>query len=65
LTPFGHRLATKLENEYLRMANEWFFRWHSLGYGGVVDVDDFNGRRIHIGGVQFSGISNKTIAQGK
>jgi len=55
LTPFGHRLSTGLENERLRMANEWFFPWHSLGYGGRVDVDDFNGRRIRIGGVKFSG----------
>lgn len=37
------------------MSNEWFFPWHSLGYGGTVDVDDFNGRRIRIGGVRFSG----------
>jgi hypothetical protein len=37
------------------MANEWFFPWHSLGYGGRVDVDDFNGRRIRIGGIKFSG----------
>lgn len=37
------------------MANEWFFPWHSLSYGGRVDVDDFNGRRIRIGGVRFSG----------
>jgi hypothetical protein len=55
LTPFGHKLANSLENERLRMANEWFFPWHSLGYGGTVDVDDFNGRRIRIGGVKFSG----------
>jgi hypothetical protein len=55
LTPFGHRLSNSLENERLRMTNEWFFPWHSLGYGGRVDVDDFNGRRIRIGGVEFSG----------
>jgi hypothetical protein len=55
LTPFGHRLSTRLENERLRMSNEWFFFWHSLGHGGAVDVDDFNGRRIRIGGVRFSG----------
>jgi hypothetical protein len=55
LTPFGHRLSTRLENERLRMANEWFFPWHNLGHGGKVDVDDFNGRRIRIGGVMFSG----------
>jgi len=54
LTPFGHRLLTRLENERLRMANEWFFPWYSLGRGGI-DVDDFNGRRIRIGGVKFSG----------
>jgi hypothetical protein len=55
LTPFGHGLSTSLENERLRMVNEWFFPWHSLGYGGRVEVDDFNGRRIRIGGVKFSG----------
>ena len=55
MTPFGHKLSNSLENERLRMANEWFFPWHGLGYGGRVDVDDFNGRRIRIGGVKFSG----------
>jgi hypothetical protein len=60
LTPFGLRLSTRLENERLRMSNEWFFPWHSLGYGATVDVDDFNGRRIRIGGVRFSG-STETV----
>jgi len=55
LTPFGHKLSNSLENERLRMANEWFFPWHRLSYGERVDVDDFNGRRIRIGGVKFPG----------
>jgi hypothetical protein len=55
LTPFVYKLSNSLENERLRTANEWSFAWHSLGYGGRVDVDDFNGRRIRIGGVKFSG----------
>lgn len=55
MTPFGHRIETELENEANRMANEWFFIWHRLNYDEVVDVDDFCGRRIRIGGVTFWG----------
>jgi hypothetical protein len=37
------------------------FQWHSLGYGGRVDVEDFNGRRIRIGGVNSLVALNSSI----
>jgi hypothetical protein len=54
-TPFGYRLCSELENEFLRMTNEWFFKWHALGWGGAMVVDDFNGRQISYAGNAYSG----------
>jgi hypothetical protein len=54
-TPFGYRLATELDNEFLRMANEWFFPWHGLNSGRPVNVDGFDGRRISYEGIGFTG----------
>lgn len=53
VTPFGYRLQTDLANEFSRMDSEWFFQWHGLNSGRDVDVDNFAGRRIRIGGVLF------------
>jgi hypothetical protein len=55
LTPIGARLQTTLDAEYLRMQNEWFFKWHHIGRGGGVEIDGFDGRMIRYGGIKFSG----------
>jgi hypothetical protein len=55
MTPFGLRLQLALDQERQRMANEWFFKWHFIGRDGPVDIDGFDGRKIHYGGIQFGG----------
>lgn len=55
LTPIGSRLQISLDAERLRMANEWFFRWHHIGREGPVEIDSFNGRIIKPAGIMFSG----------
>ncbi len=56
LTPFELLLRRELEGEFVRMANEWFFRWYSINIQGMsVDVDNFYGGRIRTGGVVFRG----------
>lgn len=35
------------------MDSDWFFRWHALNYEKEVDVDRFDGQRIHTGGLRF------------
>src|SRR6266702_2738885 len=55
LTPTGARLQLELDAEYLRMQNEWFFRWHHIGGENVVEIDGFDGRTIRYGGIKFSG----------
>lgn len=55
LTPIGSRLSTSLGDEYLRMQNEWFFKWHSIGGERPVTIESFNGNPICYGGIKFSG----------
>jgi hypothetical protein len=54
MTPFEVGLESELNLEQLRFANEWLFRWHNLNIEGkVVDVECFDGGRIHLGGIEF------------
>jgi hypothetical protein len=55
LTPIAARLSLALDDEYLRMQNEWFFKWHFIGRDGPVEIDGFDGRKIKYGGIKFSG----------
>ena len=55
LTPIGARLQIALDAEYLRMQNEWFFKWHHIGGRNAVEIDGFDGRMIRYGGIKFSG----------
>jgi hypothetical protein len=54
MTPFELSLENDLHVEWQRFANDWLFKWHGMTYeGGVTDVDDFRGGRIHYGGTKF------------
>jgi hypothetical protein len=55
LTPIGSRLTASLNDEYMRMQNEWFFKWHSIGSERGVEIESFNGKPICYGGIRFSG----------
>ena len=56
LTPFELALRRELEGEFVRMDSEWFFRWHNINNQGMsVDVDNFYGGRIRVGGIVFQG----------
>jgi hypothetical protein len=50
MTPIGSRLFISLNDEYLRMLNEWFFKWHSIGGERAVGIDSFLGKPIVYGG---------------
>ena len=57
MTPFEVGLKHELDVERLRFANEWLFDWHKISMPGrTVDVENFEGRRIRVGGVKFSGV---------
>jgi hypothetical protein len=54
MTPFELSLENDLHIEWQRFANDWLFKWHGMTYdGGVTDVDDFRGGRIHYRGIKF------------
>jgi hypothetical protein len=54
MTPFELSLESELNIEWQKFANDWLFKWHGMTYeGGVTDVDDFRGGRIHYGGIKF------------
>src|SRR6266404_2920655 len=55
MTPIGSRLSASLNDEYLRMQNEWFFKWHHIGGEHAVEIDSFRGKPIVYGGIKFSG----------
>ena len=55
MTPVGSRLFNSLNDEYLRMQNEWFFKWHSIGGQRAVEIDSFLGKPVSYGGIKFSG----------
>lgn len=59
MTPFGLRLQHRLENETLRMQNEWFFKWHFIGKDGPVEIDSFDGRMLKYGGIGFFGTARE------
>jgi len=54
MTPFELGLASDLNVECQRFADDWLFKWHGMTYeGGVTDVDDFRGGRIRYRGLKF------------
>lgn len=55
MTPTASRLQMRLDDRRRWFANEWFFKWHFIGKDGPVSIDSFDGRGIHLGGIQFSG----------
>jgi hypothetical protein len=55
-TPFELRLESELTAEFARFSNQWLFPWHFLNdTHRVVDVEDFQGGRIRVGGIRFEG----------
>jgi len=55
LTPIGSRLSISLDDEYMRMQNEWFFKWHQIGGPRAVEIESFRGKPICYGGIKYSG----------
>jgi hypothetical protein len=58
-TPLAHRLSDALDQEFLRMSNEWFFKWHFIGKDGPIEIESFAGKPIHYGGIKFSGSAHQ------
>jgi hypothetical protein len=54
-TPIAARVSLSVDEEYLRMQNEWFFKWHHIGRERAVEIDSFDGRNLSYGGVAFAG----------
>jgi hypothetical protein len=56
MTPFELSLSYELDIERQRFDSEWLFQWHNISSERhIVDVPDFRGGRITIGGVRFEG----------
>jgi hypothetical protein len=54
MTPFELTLENELNVEVQRFNNGWLFKWYGMTYdGGLTDVDDFRGGRIHYAGIKF------------
>lgn len=54
---FGNRLAAEFESEFIRLANDWYLRWHDLARGEAIDVDDFRGGRIRLQNTHFDAVA--------
>ena len=59
LTPIGTRLSVLMDDEYLRMQNEWFSKWHFIGGERAVEIDSFGVKPICYSGIRFSGSAQK------
>jgi len=56
MTPFELSLGHDLDIERQRFDSEWLFRWHNIhSERHIVDVPDYRGGRITMGGVLFQG----------
>lgn len=56
MTPFELSLGHELEIERQRFNNEWLFQWHNIrSEKRIVDVPDYRGARIALGGLRFEG----------
>jgi hypothetical protein len=54
MTPFELNLGHELDIERQRFDSEWLFRWHSIRSDRhIVDVPDYRGGRITVGGRVF------------
>jgi hypothetical protein len=60
MTSFGRRLAAEFEQEFSRLVNEWCLKWHELARGEPIDLDDFRGGRIRLGGMRFDASAELT-----
>jgi hypothetical protein len=43
MSRLGRTLAAEFDAEFSRLANDWFLKWHALGRGEPIEVDDFRG----------------------
>jgi hypothetical protein len=56
MTPFELRLSNELDVEWQRFDSEWLFQWHNIkSERRNVDVPDYRGGRITLGGIRFGG----------
>lgn len=55
-TIIGQKLELVIQQELLRMTNEWFFKWHFIGSDGPsVEIESFRGSPICYDGLAYSG----------
>jgi hypothetical protein len=56
MTPFELSLGHELDIERQRFDSEWLFQWHNIkSEQRIVDVPDYRGGRISMGGIRFEG----------
>jgi hypothetical protein len=54
---FGKRLAGEFESEFIRLANDWYLKWHELARGEPVQLDDFRGGMVHAPSKSFDPVT--------
>lgn len=55
MTPTATRLQLRLQDRHAWFQNEWLFKWHHIGAGAGVEIDQFDGRVARYGGIKFLG----------
>jgi hypothetical protein len=64
MTPFELSLGHELDIERQRFDSEWLFQWYNiLSEKRIVDVPDYRGGRITLGGIRFEGQSQSIYWQ--
>jgi hypothetical protein len=57
VSPFSRRLDEEFDREFSRLANDWYLKWHELARGEPIELDDFRGGRIRLGGMRYDAIA--------
>lgn len=58
MTPPAVQLQFHLDQRY-RWFLSWLFKWHHIGRGPI-EIDMFDGRSAHLGGICFDGSARLT-----
>jgi hypothetical protein len=53
MSSFGRKLAAEFEEEFTRLANGWYLKWHEFSRGEPVEIEDFRGGSLRISSKAF------------
>lgn len=53
MSSFGRKLAAEFEEEFARLANGWYLKWHEFARGEPVEIENFRGGSLRLSSKAF------------